>query len=77
MNESFNLLLPDVNELCLHWATTLLHFVWQGVIAFAVVAMGHHWLRDRSATSRYWFNTIVLFSLPVCIVITFVCVGNG
>ena len=52
-------------------AITLLHLLWQGMVAGAIVAAGLRLLKNSSANYRYLFAIVVLFALPVVGVITF------
>ncbi len=52
-------------------ATTLLHLLWQGMIAGAIVAVGLRVLKNSSANYRYLLAVVVLFALPVVGFLTF------
>ncbi|WP_298863209.1 M56 family metallopeptidase [uncultured Gimesia sp.] len=63
-----------IDEICLRWLITLLHFLWQGAAIGIVVFFADKLLRNRSASARYLFHTSVFLGLPICIAITFAMV---
>jgi beta-lactamase regulating signal transducer with metallopeptidase domain/WD40 repeat protein len=58
----------DVN---VRWLVTLLHFLWQGAVVGAAVAIAGRLLRGASAQVRYALCSAALLSLPVCAAVTF------
>jgi beta-lactamase regulating signal transducer with metallopeptidase domain len=65
---TLELLLGSSPMRALGW--TLLHFVWQGVLLFAVHEMLQLILRRRAAAVRYVTSCIVLFAMLACAVVT-------
>jgi beta-lactamase regulating signal transducer with metallopeptidase domain len=63
-----------VDESCLRFALTLLHFLWQGAVIGALVAAAVWILRRSPPSSRYTLHSAALVCLPVCIVVTFATV---
>ncbi len=66
-----SLLLLSGSDLTVRWLITLLHFLWQGAIVFAVVAITETLLRRASAQIRYVLYSGAMLSLPVCVAVTF------
>ncbi len=67
-------LLRLLNDNCLRWVVTLLHFLWQGTLIGVIVLIANRTLHCRSAASRYMVNTAALLCMPLIVVLTFVCV---
>ena len=58
-------------------ATTLLHFVWQGLILAFVVLVASVLLRRASARVRYSVNVVTLLAMVVCLPVTFAGLGDS
>ena len=62
------------NELCLRFALTLIHFLWQGTVIGALVAVAVWILRKSPPSSRYALHSVALVCLPICVAVTFATV---
>lgn len=62
------------NELCLRFALTLIHFLWQGTVIGVLVAAAVWTLRGSPPSSRYTLHSMALVCLPVCVAVTFATV---
>ncbi|MFT5328464.1 MAG: beta-lactamase regulating signal transducer with metallopeptidase domain, partial [Planctomycetaceae bacterium] len=58
-------------------ATTLLHFVWQGLILAFVVGMAGVLLQRASARCRYSVNVVTLLAMVTCLPVTFAMLGDS
>lgn len=61
----------------LRLATTLLHFVWQGLLLAIVAAVAGRTLHKASASTRYSINVCTLFAMLVCLPTTFFVLGGS
>lgn len=62
------------SELCLRFALTLIHFLWQGALIGALVAVAVWILRKSPPSSRYALHSVALVCLPICVAVTFATV---
>ncbi|MEE9141080.1 MAG: M56 family metallopeptidase, partial [Gammaproteobacteria bacterium] len=54
---------------------TLLHFLWQGILAAILAGFVFHRLRRASSNARYGFGLLAMCALAVCPMITFWSIG--
>ena len=61
----------------LRLATTLMHFVWQGLLLAIVAVVAGRTLHKASAGTRYSINVCALFAMLACLPTTFFILGGS
>ncbi len=64
-------------DLCVRAAQALMHFLWQGLLLAAIVAIVNRLCRQRTASLRYGVSFGALLIMAVCLAVTLVLVPSS